>query len=1263
MVTSKCTVKKEIQVVQTNTSRISAVQLVYISSNYSGVSSLAVQGVTCDASGGSFRLSFNGYTTSTIAYNANAAAIQKALQALETLTAVTVTFINPIYPYACINQYNLGGGFTVRFDRVVNMAGNVPRITAVTNNLLGMRYVSIHSVNAGEAPVGGTYRLSFRGSVSTAIDPSSLSSISTAILDMDTINPAYVSVSQVAVPPSGSAGYMYAVTFSSSTYGDVEALEVVEYSNLLTGTNIAIAVFADGLETLADRGGYDVPSTRGNEVSGTFVLDYRGYQTDPIDSDASNTQVQIRLEALPNIGTVRVTRTGPSPQKEYVWSVTFLSMPGSFPDGTGDIAVLRTVGANNSTLLGNQSLVNIVQLSQSSKSLGGSFSLTYLTGYNITETAGGIPSDASADDVAFRLNQLQTLGSVSVTRTTREYGYQWLITFDGCKMNNNGSSVCNEGRVALLAAKADYLMAMCSPYPVMDVTNVIIGSGPDESCFNNSMCVGIVPAIPDTQSYSYYLSNLATGIPYYARVLAYNSLGFGYPSLPLPAYAVPSYNPPGAPPPVRLVSSTATTIEVEWSYPRENGGADVMGFQLFVEDWVSGNPRLVFDGIDQPGVTSFTVGTTPLIQNTVAIQPGKNYRFTVLAVNYCIAGNSDIACKSASSVPSVFAARGPRAPLPPAIPYRSSKSMIGSTTQSANITIRWHASIDNGGSPITGYSAWIGAPGSNYQENSIPLGNVTSCASLEKNSSALCSANDNLVLEYTFSNLNKGSVYRFYIVARNVKGKSAASPILSVVAGTLPGMSFTGDLVYSTISPAITAIDSSDVTLAWLMPASNSIGGTPLTGYQVFMFPGVGLNTLSTPVQVFKEVQMISTSVDAQIYSTQSVRFSDTAWTFFSLGQEDGNIGVPIYRGNYNAAIIARNLQTLTYGNSPVVYDLTFSGFTVNFTDPGIQKPLFIFNMLPSSVTNNVTLIQQGTQTLGGSFALSYNNSMTIDLPYDVSAVDMKTALQDLPGVGVVTVQRVAKPIELKMLGAYSWTITFESVPGNIPLLTAYSGRLVPLSSNAALMVSEIVAGSTARLMYDGRSIPEVRSKVISGLSSEMTYAFKILPYNSLGAGVLSAATATVTPRSGASAVYTTAYGSSLVSGITYRVDEQQIITTRNCGNQTLMVGYGATKHNNTFQLNQSTDSLTQLIQLLMQVGTIRVEREDSFENSAYVSRFIVTFVGANAMNLISVTPTRQATLLGCSATVEEFLSGMQNSFIIQPKQVNYFEFYCNLLV
>ena len=46
------------------------------------------------------------------------------------------------------------------------------------------------------------------------------------------------------------------------------------------------------------------------------------------------------LEALVNIGTVSVTRSAPSYFKEYSWSITFMSMPGSFPIGAGTVSQL-----------------------------------------------------------------------------------------------------------------------------------------------------------------------------------------------------------------------------------------------------------------------------------------------------------------------------------------------------------------------------------------------------------------------------------------------------------------------------------------------------------------------------------------------------------------------------------------------------------------------------------------------------------------------------------------------------------------------------------------------------------------------------------------------------------------------------------------------------------------------------------------------------------------------------------------------------------
>ena len=45
--------------------------------------------------------------------------------------------------------------------------------------------------------------------------------------------------------------------------------------------------------------------------------------------------------------------------------------------------------------------------------------------------------------------------------------------------------------------------------------------------------------------------------------------------------------------------------------------------------------------------------------------------------------------------------------------------------------------------------------------------------------------------------------------------------------------------------------------------------------------------------------------------------------------------------------------------------------------------------------------------------------------------------------------------------GAYSWTVTFESVPGDLPLMVAYPGRLSPLSNGASMTVTEKGYGLT----------------------------------------------------------------------------------------------------------------------------------------------------------------------------------------------------------
>ena len=61
----------------------------------------------------------------------------------------------------------------------------------------------------------------------------------------------------------------------------------------------------------------------GDELIGSFQLQMGKYTTDPIPYDATANTMKARLEVLPNIDVVEVTRSGPSPNKEYVWDITF----------------------------------------------------------------------------------------------------------------------------------------------------------------------------------------------------------------------------------------------------------------------------------------------------------------------------------------------------------------------------------------------------------------------------------------------------------------------------------------------------------------------------------------------------------------------------------------------------------------------------------------------------------------------------------------------------------------------------------------------------------------------------------------------------------------------------------------------------------------------------------------------------------------------------------------------------------------------------
>ena len=447
-----CDVVPAVQVVTTSTSHATpAVQLIHIDSSYRSNVKIThdIQFVQCDASGGSFRLQFAGQYTPPISYNAKQADIKNALLQIDVINDVSVTFTGGL-SQACTPNYGLETGFNVTFIDVTHMAGNLPVMSATTNSLSGLRRIDITHY-PGNAPLGGSFRLSFMGSISQQIPVNASAAQLTFFLEnLDTIPTGGVVVSSDTYSQSGpcSGCIQWRVTFVSPDLGgDIDALEVVDFYNYVSGSGQLLSVFSGGLETVTQRGG-TAPSVRGNQVGGQFTLSFRGYTTDPIEYNAADTVVKAALEQLSNIGTVTVVRSGPSVWQEYAWTVTFDSMPGAFPIGSEVVDQMIPIFSNS--LLGTGASATVTTISSGTSTLSGYFNLQF-TDNQATTVAGGIPVDASASELEAALNALSNMGTVSVSRTMLANGYKWLVTFNGCKIVN-GIDVCNEGLVDLFVA-------------------------------------------------------------------------------------------------------------------------------------------------------------------------------------------------------------------------------------------------------------------------------------------------------------------------------------------------------------------------------------------------------------------------------------------------------------------------------------------------------------------------------------------------------------------------------------------------------------------------------------------------------------------------------------------------------------------------------------------------------------------------------------------------------------------------------------------
>jgi len=844
-----CFPEPEIQSISTSATDINEIQYLVLDSSYSGNGQVKeVQNVQCDATGGTFGLSLLG-ETAYISYDANADGIKESLEALSMVDDVSIVFNNGKTSACAPFDGSSAGDFSITFESLTGVNGDLPQLTAETSGLDGARHVVTSTEVDGDAPLSGDLKLSFRGAVTESIDVSLDSTdlaneIESALEALDTIQQGGILVAAVDLAQGGKEE-IFSIEFQGSGLGgNIEALEVVPEYLQIIGSSADAFVLSDG-ESYAARNGIETITSRvGNELSGHFRLRLRGHTTKKIPFNSSDEEMKARLEELPNIGEVDVTRTGPSKEHEYSWIVTFIDNPGYFPPTARNVDELEFVNElSTSVESDNSALVTISTIREGDDRLDGQFQVTYNNGLT-TETTQPLQSFISAQDLKMELEALPNIGQVTVVRSRSLVGYEWDVEFTSCALKI-GLEVCNDGDLLPLVV-SDVNLQGCGN-PTLAVSELTTGSGADSGFDEVSF--------DDVYPISHNIQNLDLGTPYYTQVRLRNSQSYGYRQLSLPLHATPQHNPPGPPRPVVLIESTSTSITVGWEKPTVNGGKSVSGYELWMDSWSGGDSTLVYDGVGKPDVMQYTVSTSDVGQHSQIIEANRQYQFQVRAINQCDTDDSSRSCYGEFSDVSLFTVRDPRVPLPPSMPQRDAATTVSSSSE-ASISVSWFPPLDNGGSPITGYILYVKdfeGTMSNYA-----LGAETTT--------------------YKVDSLHPGEVYRFHVVAINDLGKSGNSPVLSTLAAVHPGLSYDEEPEYSKLNyrPTIIDVHENSLTTKWSHLPADIAGGSPITGFKLYMYNYTYPLLHSNADHIKQEVQHISivddsvTTLEEQVITIQA---------------------------------------------------------------------------------------------------------------------------------------------------------------------------------------------------------------------------------------------------------------------------------------------------------------------------------------------------------------------------------------------------------
>lgn len=296
-----------------------------------------------DVSGGTFTLSFGGQETGNLAYDASAAVVEAALEALSTigLGGVTVTGSTPIWTVTFTGSLAstnvaliVGDGSLLTGGSAtdVNVAETTPGVDAVAEQ---------QDFLVGGTWSGGSFTLTFGGEETGDIDwDASIGEIEMALEALDGIAVGEATVAEIVALAAGAGNFH--VTFSGALAGP-QAQITSDPSSITPDGTLTASTDVEGVAAVAE---VNTISINDSVSGGTFTLTQNANTTVPLLYTSTATEIEAALEAAPVSLLVSVTG-GPGPATD--WVVTYDSagvqtaMTGTGTNLTGGVATTVSV--------------------------------------------------------------------------------------------------------------------------------------------------------------------------------------------------------------------------------------------------------------------------------------------------------------------------------------------------------------------------------------------------------------------------------------------------------------------------------------------------------------------------------------------------------------------------------------------------------------------------------------------------------------------------------------------------------------------------------------------------------------------------------------------------------------------------------------------------------------------------------------------------------------------------------------------------------